>query len=157
MYCARCLFMYGVFKRKKVIFYLLSFLAAICSVAVAVSLLSKGTGKEAPKDSNSVCVSFLKEKKVPVSEEKPVSIETTSIKKEQSEVFRGYNELQKKQGFDLSVYSGKTVTKYTYRVTDRKRNDLVAVVFLYDGKIIGGDIHCIGADGYMTGFDGETV
>ena len=25
------------------------------------------------------------------------------------------------------------------------------------GKIIGGDIHCIGADGYMTGFDGETV
>ena len=53
--------------------------------------------------------------------------------------------------------AGKTVTKHTYRVACKDRTDVVAVVFVYGGKIIGGDIHCIGADGYMTGFDGETV
>lgn len=148
--------MYATFKRKKIIFYAISVFSAICLIAVAIAFCSSHSDKK-PSDLNSVCVSFLKDKKVNLSDKTPQSIETTLPARDFSDTVAEYNELQKKQGFDLSDFAGKTVTKYTYRVDGKDRADVVAVVFVYGGKIIGGDIHCIGADGYMTGFDGETV
>lgn len=147
--------MYATFNRKKIIFYAVSVFAAVCLVAVVISLCSSHS-RVTEADLNSVCVSFLKEKKIRIADDKPQRIETAFLTREFTQVVSDYNELQKKQGFDLSPYAGKTVTKFTYPVKDKTRNDVVAVVFVYGGKVIGGDIHCIGADGYMTGFDGET-
>lgn len=148
--------MYATVKRKKIIFYAASVIAAACLIALIFSVRSAKT-KADKNDLNSICVSFLAEKKVRLAEKTPQSIETAVLAKDFSEVMTEYNGLQKKQGFDLSLYAGKTVIKYTYPVRDKKRSDIVAVVFLYGGRVIGGDIHCIGADGYMTGFDGETI
>lgn len=148
--------MYATFKRKKIIFYAISVFSAICLIAVAIAFRASRSG-EKPSELNAVCVSFLRDKKVKLSDKKPQSIETTLLAHDFSETVKEYNELQKKQGFDLTEFAGKTVTKHTYRVACKDRTDVVAVVFVYGGKIIGGDIHCIGADGYMTGFDGETV
>ena len=148
--------MYATFKRKKIIFYAISVFSAICLIAVAIAFRASRSG-EKPSELNAGCVSFLRDKKVKLSDKKPQSIETALLAHEFSETVKEYNELQKRQGFDLTEFAGKTVTKYTYRVACKDRTDVVAVVFVYGGKIIGGDIHCIGADGYMTGFDGETV
>ncbi len=148
--------MYATFKRKKMIFCALSVLSAVCLIAAAV-LFSVSRSTVGDSDTNAMCVAFLKDKKIKLSAKKPQSIETAFLPREFSDVVSEYNELQKKQGFDFTAFAGKTVTKYTYAVDCKERADVVASVFVYNGKIIGGDIHCIGADGYMTGFDGETV
>ncbi len=148
--------MYAIFKRKKIIFYALSVLSAVCLIVAAV-LFSVSRSNSGHSDTNAVCVAFLKDKKIKLSAKKPQSIETTLLPREFSDIVTEYNELQKKQGFDFTAFAGKTVMKYTYAVDCKERSDVVVSVFVYNGKIIGGDIHCIGADGYMTGFDGETV
>lgn len=148
--------MYAAFNRKKIIFYSVSVISALCLIAVIVGFCSsRSDGKT--DGTNAICVSFLKEKKVKLAAESPQSIENTLLPQEFPETVLQYNELQKKQGFDLSDFAGKTVTKYTYTVKDKARDDVVAVVFVYSGKIIGGDLHSVGVDGCMTGFCGETV
>lgn len=65
-----------------------------------------------------------------------------------SKVFENYNEETEKQGgFDLKPYSGKTVKKYEYNLCDKE--GYTAVLYVFDGKIIGGDIHSLSLDGKM--------
>lgn len=61
-------------------------------------------------------------------------------------VILGYNELQKRQGLDLSKYKGKRVTRYTYRLSD---GDGYANLFVYRGKIVACDISSASPDGYV--------
>lgn len=56
-------------------------------------------------------------------------------------VVSGYNELQKKQGLDLSKYHNKRVTRYTYRVTNYKcEGEVYANLFIYRGKVVACDL-----------------
>ena len=56
-------------------------------------------------------------------------------------VILGYNELQKKQGLDLSKYENKRVTRYTYRVTNYKSDgEVYANLFVYRSKIVACDL-----------------
>ena len=68
-----------------------------------------------------------------------------------SRVFEEYNSLQKRQGFDLSRYSGKEVTMFTYRVTNAGSRDeeVLAVLYLLDGALVGGDVHSTALNGFM--------
>lgn len=85
-----------------------------------------------------------------------LSTENVLIPKKFSEVFLKYNELQQSQGFDLSDYAGKEVELYTYRVTNHESDDTVlAELYVYKGKVIGGDIHSSALDGFMTGLKKE--
>lgn len=52
------------------------------------------------------------------------------------ELYKKYNAIQRKAGFDLSFYKGKAVTLYTYKLEKNKRVGLL----VSEGKIIGGDI-----------------
>ena len=61
-------------------------------------------------------------------------------------VIVGYNELQKKQGLDLSKYKNKRVTRYTYRVVGE---DSYANLFVYRGKIVACDISSASPDGFV--------
>ena len=58
-------------------------------------------------------------------------------------VFGDYNALQKQQGFDLSIYAGETCSVYTYRVTNYAgtSDTVLAQLFVYRNRVIGGDIH----------------
>lgn len=60
-----------------------------------------------------------------------------------SAVYRNYNNLQKKAGFDLSKYRGATATVYTYpvgKIQENKDDDYYVNLIVYRGRIIGGDI-----------------
>lgn len=69
-----------------------------------------------------------------------ISQDEVCIPEEFTPVYEEYNQIQKKQGFDLSDYAGKTCERYTYRLTDTSK-ETHAVFLVYHGKLIGGDIH----------------
>ena len=78
--------------------------------------------------------------------------ETVRIPKEFSPVFEDYNRLQKEQGFDLSRLCGKEVTLYTYKVVGSKLGDnVLAMLYVYNGNVVGGDVHSTALDGFMCG------
>ena len=75
-----------------------------------------------------------------------------------SAVFEDYNALQKQQGFDLSRYCGEEVTMYTYRVRNAPAefgDEVLAVLYVKNNAVIGGDIHSTAIDGKMTGIIGN--
>lgn len=81
-----------------------------------------------------------------------VSEENVVIPKEFSDVFNNYNALQLSQGFDLSKYAGKELKLYTYEVTNHESSDTVfAELYIYKGKVVGGDVHSAALDGFMQG------
>lgn len=63
-----------------------------------------------------------------------------------NEVYKEYNRLQKKAGFDLSRHKGENATVYTYGICgdDRELHLIVC-----KDKIIGGDIADINVNGEM--------
>ena len=85
--------------------------------------------------------------------ESPAQSESTvMIPRTFSSVFEDYNELQKQQGFDLSQYCGMEVTMYTYRVTNAEADgEVLAVIYVRNGKVVGGDVHSTDLDGFMVG------
>ena len=70
-----------------------------------------------------------------------------------SQVFEQYNELQKQQGFDLSHCCGQEVEMYTYTVTNAPpdQGEVLAVLYVSGGQVVGGDIHSTALDGFMVG------
>ena len=75
-----------------------------------------------------------------------------------TEPYLSYNELQLKQGFDLTPYLGKTLERCTYCVTNYPDHPkgCQADLYLYDGVVIAGDIVCTGADGFIDTLDFPT-
>lgn len=70
---------------------------------------------------------------------------------------KAYNEIQKRQGFDLSEYAGKTAIKYTYELTNYGEYEGTVYLNLItvDGKVIGGDISSAEDNGFITGIGGQ--
>ncbi len=68
-------------------------------------------------------------------------------------ILQQYNEMQKKQGYDLSRFCGEGCEQYTYTVTNYPAKDETVLVTLYvQGKqIIAGDIHSTAMNGFMHG------
>ncbi len=79
---------------------------------------------------------------------------TVTIPGEFDKVFLGYNELQKRQGLNLSKYKRKEVTRYTYVVTNYPDYDGVvyANLLVYRNRIIGGDLCSADVNGFIHGF-----
>ena len=73
-------------------------------------------------------------------------------------VFVGYNELQKRQGLDLSKYRGKNVTRYTCQVSNYNGSSdagkVYANVLVYRNRVIGGDLCSADVPGFVAGFEG---
>ncbi len=80
------------------------------------------------------------------------------IPNEFNETMEKYNDLQKKQGFDLEKFKGQRVKRYTYKIInypDEAQGDVAANIYVANGKIIGGDISSTQLDGFMHGFNME--
>lgn len=88
-------------------------------------------------------------------ESTPIEETTVGIPKEFDKVFASYNELQRSQGLDLSKYAGKTVERYTYKVTNYKEYEgtVLANLLIYRGRVIGGDICAADSKGFVHGFE----
>lgn len=64
-----------------------------------------------------------------------------------NDVYNQYNDIQKQQGFDLTQYKGRTVTLYTYNITNYKNKDnIIADLMVSDGTLIGADLCDTSAD-----------
>ena len=82
---------------------------------------------------------------------------TVTIPSEFDKVFAAYNELQREQGFDLSKYRKKTVTRYTYTVTNFENEEGTVYVNLivYRNRVIGADICSADISGFICGLEGR--
>ena len=66
--------------------------------------------------------------------------------------YLAYNELQLTQGFDLTPYCGKQLSRYTYTVTNYpgRTGDVQANLYLCGDVIVGGDIMALGENGFQA-------
>ena len=69
------------------------------------------------------------------------------------EVFTRYNMLQKKHGYDLSAFAGKTVMRYVYQINNfpDATDPVYATLLIYKDQVIGGDITDTSAKGVIRG------
>lgn len=87
-------------------------------------------------------------------EEAPLEEAEVTLPEEFDKVFTGYNELQKKQGLDLTRYKRKKMMRYTYKITNYEGYDgVVYANILVKGKrVVGGDICSEDTNGFIHGF-----
>ncbi len=85
----------------------------------------------------------------------PVEEVEVTIPAEFDKVYKTYNELQRKQGFDLTKYLKKDVMRYTYRITNYPDYDgeVYVNILVYKKKVIGGDVCSADVNGFIHGLD----
>ena len=93
---------------------------------------------------------YIASKGVKTSEE-PFSVEEILLPEEPDEILLQYNEMQKKSGFDLSPYYGKTVRKYVYPAKDE--TETFVTLYIFEEKIIAADI-ASHTEGWQRPIDG---
>jgi len=141
--------------RKKLAFTVV----CIALVIIGIILLLGTRERAAPEQAKAGIASVSKEKnRVAYLAQYGWEVETPALSEEQvviprvfSPVFEEYNALQKRQGFDLSEYCGMEVTMYTYRVTNSayRGDEVLAVLYVKGGRVVGGDVHSTALDGFM--------
>lgn len=99
-------------------------------------------------------IEFLRQFGYEVKSE-PISATEVRIPSEFDKIFLEYNELQKRQGLDLSKYKNKNVMRYTYEITNYEGYDGVvyANMIVYRNRVIGGDVCSADVAGFIHGFE----
>ena len=83
-------------------------------------------------------------------EDTPMSEQAFTMTKDFDRVILGYNEIQKRQGLDLSKYQNKRVTRYTYKVTNYDSDgEVYANLFIYRGRIVAADLCSASPEGFV--------
>lgn len=106
--------------------------------------------------SNEDRVNFLKQFGWEVDSE-PLKEQQVVIPKEFDKIFAEYNEIQRRQGLDLSTFKKKTVMRYTYTVTNYPNYDgeVYVNILVYRNNVIGGDVCSADVNGFVHGFEME--
>lgn len=88
--------------------------------------------------------------------EMPTEEQELTIPAEFDNVFAAYNELQKQQGLDLGKYKRKSMTRYTYEITNYPDYDGTVYInlIIYRNKVVGGDVCTADVNGFVKTFDG---
>ena len=88
-------------------------------------------------------------------ENEPVESAEVTIPEDFDKIFLQYNEIQKRQGLDLTKYKKKNVTRYTYKITNYEgfEGTVYANLLVYRNKVIGGDICSADIRGFLHGFE----
>lgn len=140
-------------------------LAAIFLVAAAVLLivlLASGGGESTPSspmgDTNDSRVAYLATFGWSVNAQPTQTQQVKIPETADNRVFSRYNDLQLSQGFDLTEYAGKEITRYVYEILNYPdaTAPVYASVLVYEGRIIGGDITNSAHDGIIHGFQKPT-
>ncbi|MBO4338950.1 MAG: DUF4830 domain-containing protein [Clostridiales bacterium] len=156
------MFVYSVKRNQLKLFLIVVFV--IVSVLVIAFLAKNGKTEEVSADKKiSVAASdeeqrlgFLSQFGWEVDKDS-AQVTEVIIPEEFDESYSSYNELQLRQGFDLTQFAGKRVKKWSYTVTNypgyENKICIRANLFVSDGKVIGGDICSVELDGFMHTFD----
>lgn len=132
-------------------FLLLVLLLAACAAVVLLyrrSIAPDGASIRA--EDNAARVAYLASLGWEVDAE-PLEALRLTLPDTLEEPYRSYNELQIRQGFDLTPYLGKTLERYAYRARNYPGRPDGCQLDLYvrDGVIVAGDVLCTGADGFI--------
>lgn len=97
-----------------------------------------------------------------IVDEDPVEVRQIAIPQEFDDVYKNYNQIQLSQGYDLTKYAGRSAKRWTYVVRNypevSENEDYVRInLIVCDGKIIGGDVCSIKLDGFMHGFEKDSL
>ena len=135
------------------------FLLLTLALVVGVAVFGRGDSVLASSDGVTVSYSGIKTDEarrgfiegfgIEISDE---AAEEKSFKMPESfdRVILGYNELQKKQGLDLSKYARKKVTRYSYKVTNYNSDEEVyANLFVYRGRVVACDLSSANPEGFV--------
>jgi len=136
-----------------------AFLLLTLALVVGVAVLGRGESVLASSDGVTVSYSGIKTDEARRDFIEGFGIELSSDEAEEKSfkmpdnfdrVILGYNELQKKQGLDLSKYAKKKVTRYSYKVTNYNSDEEVwANLFVFRGRIIACDLSSASPDGFV--------
>ena len=131
-------------------------LVAALPGAGAQATLAQGEINYAKIRSNEDRIEFLRQFGWEVSAE-AVESEQVTIPADFDKIFAGYNEIQKRQGLDLTKYKGKTMMRYTYDVTNYQgyEGKVQVNMLVYRGKVVGGDVCSADVNGFIHGFDAK--
>jgi hypothetical protein len=93
--------------------------------------------------------SFLKAFGIEAADE--IEVTTFVMPESLDKVLLDYNEVQKAQGLDLSRYTGKKITRYTYTVSNFEGHEgaVYANLLIWRGRIIGCDISSADPAGFV--------
>ena len=95
-------------------------------------------------------IAFIEQFGVKVADE-PLEEKQFIMPESFDRIIAGYNELQKKQGLDLSKYAKKRVTRYTYKVENYDSEGEVFVnLFVHNRRIIACDICSAAPEGFVV-------
>lgn len=89
--------------------------------------------------------------------DEPLEVKETVIPAEFDESYEKYNELQKKQNFNLEKYKNTRVKSWSYEILnypgyENSDGKIRGNLLVCNGKIIGGDVCSIELGGFMHGF-----
>lgn len=87
-------------------------------------------------------------------EEEPYDTASVTIPADFDKIFTTYNTIQQLQGLDLSDYKRKSVTRYTYLITNYPdyEGKVYANLLIYKDRVVGGDICSADLNGFIHGF-----
>ena len=95
-------------------------------------------------------VAFISQFGIKVNSE-PVEEEEFRVPENFDRVIAGYNEIQKKQGLDISRYKNKKVVRYTYEAEEYngKSEGIFVNLIVYKGTVIACDVSSTSPDGFI--------
>lgn len=153
------MFVYSIKSKHVKVLLLLLF---VVFTVVSLFILSRDSAQTGKGDNISLKASTHEERMAFLSQfgweiqEDPVEVREVIIPEEFDDTYTAYNEIQKNQGFDLTVYAGVRVKRWTYTVKNytgyENKECIHANILVYDGLVVGGDICSVELDGFMHGF-----
>lgn len=116
--------------------------------AVTASASASGIDYSGVK-TNEQRVAFIENFGIQV-DDTPIEEQAFTMPEDFDRVILGYNELQKRQGLDLSKYQRKKVTRYTYKVTNYDCDgEVYANLFIYRGRVVACDVCSASPEGFV--------
>lgn len=139
-------------NKKKVI-------AAIVAAAVVVCLIIVLAGREKAQPASVASMKITRQEDVEtyleslgweISQE-PIDVQEIVIPMDFSDTYGQYNDLQKKQGYDLTSYAGFSAVRYTYEILNYTDDSgkVVADIIVSGKQIVAADIQSVKLDGFM--------
>ena len=157
------MFVLSMKLKKKRVFSFLTITVLLLVLVGSTVAYAKGRKEDAGKalktadvSNNEKRLAFIKSLGWDVDKE-PIEISEVIIPPVFDETYESYNNLQKRDGYDLTRLMGKRVKRYSYDIKNypggQKRVRINLLV--YDGKLVGGDVSSQEQGGFMHGFTME--
>ena len=145
--------MFAVNIRFSKIKLILFICAAVVMAVLIIAVYNKSQKQQAIKpvcNNEQEIISYIASFGVTVATDS-VKVDTVIVPSEFNEVYTNYNKLQIEQGFDLTKYKGKQLTRYTFSVTNYSQEgfDVFAEILLYDNKVVAADVYSTNVDGFI--------